>query len=222
MPPSLIHCTAEQRTPEWFAARLGRVTASNAAAVVSHGRGKNESVTRRDYKMQLVAERLTGAPQDDTWTSPALEHGITYEPAARDLFASMYGERVETSGFWAETDRMVGASLDGHIRRGDRELAEIVEIKCPYKTAHHLTTLRYHVIPGQYLAQVTHQAMVTGASLVHFLSYDPRLPPELQLAWVEIDTDDLDIDTYRSQLDEFLTEVAQEVDEWVSRIDRNA
>ena len=46
----------EQRTDEWFAARLGKVTASNIAKVMAKGGG----ATRKNYMAQLVCETLTG------------------------------------------------------------------------------------------------------------------------------------------------------------------
>lgn len=219
---ALIHCTAEQRTPAWFAARLGRVTASNAAAVTAVGRGNTEATTRRDYRTQLVVERLTNTMQEQEWTSPALDHGVLYESSARELFAAMIGEPIHTSGFWADETLMIGASLDGHISHGSRELAEIVEIKCPYKTAHHLATLKDGTIPTQYIPQVTHQLLVTDADAVNFVSYDPRLPPPLQLAWIKVHRSEVDIDNYRIALLLFLGEVEKEMEEWVSRIDRSA
>ena len=166
--------------------------------------------------MQLVVERLTGSVAQDAYTNAAMEHGTLYEPDARAAFQAVSGETVEESGFWYHDDRMVGASLDGHIRRGDREVAEIVEIKCPYKTVHHLTTLREGVVPSQYVAQVTHQLWVTGADRVHFVSYDPRLPAKLQVAWVQQDRDEAAIQAYAQQVEAFLAEVDAEVAAWAA------
>ena len=49
----------EQRTDEWFAARLGKVTASRVADVLATRKGM-ESTVRAKYKLQLATERLTG------------------------------------------------------------------------------------------------------------------------------------------------------------------
>lgn len=217
----ITHIDAPQRSPEWFAARLGRVTASEASSVLAQGKGKAEAVTRRDYRMQLVVERLTGTVQPDEWTSPALQHGVTYEPAAREAFAAVSGESIEVSGFWADTDRMIGASLDGHIMAGDR-IGAVVEIKCPFKTANHLSVLREGVIPSQYVAQVTHQVMLTGAQGAHFVSYDPRLPDKLQIAWVWVPKSELAIEAYSAAVDQFLSEVDAEYREWSHRVREGA
>lgn len=215
----LHHAAAPQGSPEWFMSRLGRVTASEAASVLAQGRTKgSEAVTRRDYRMQLVVERLTGTPQSDSFESPALAHGTLYEPQARQMFEVVSGETVQSSGFWYAEDRMVGASLDAHIRRDDVELAEVVEIKCPYKTANHLTTLREQAIPSQYIPQVTHQLWLTGAAGIHFCSYDPRLPAALQLAWIYQPREQFDIDAYAAAVEVFLAEVDRDVAEWTAKM----
>jgi hypothetical protein len=52
----------EQRSEEWFQARLGKVTASRVADVLAKIKS-GESASRRNYKIQLVSERLTGEKQ---------------------------------------------------------------------------------------------------------------------------------------------------------------
>ena len=49
----------EQRTPEWFAARLGRVTGSRARDVIATIKS-GEAAARRDYRMELIVERYAG------------------------------------------------------------------------------------------------------------------------------------------------------------------
>ena len=50
---------AEQRTPAWFAARAGRLTASRAKDMLAAIK-TGEAAARRDLRIQLVVERLTG------------------------------------------------------------------------------------------------------------------------------------------------------------------
>lgn len=52
-----------QGTPEWFAARLGKVTASRVADVIARTK-TGYSTSRTNYLAQLVAERLTGTVED--------------------------------------------------------------------------------------------------------------------------------------------------------------
>ena len=63
----------EQRTEEWFSARLGKVTASRVADVLSKIKS-GESASRKNYKMELVVQRLTGKPQE-SFTNAAMEWG---------------------------------------------------------------------------------------------------------------------------------------------------
>ncbi len=49
----------EQRTEEWFAARLGKVTGSKVADVIARTK-TGYSATRANYLAQLAIERMTG------------------------------------------------------------------------------------------------------------------------------------------------------------------
>ena len=71
----------EQRSDEWFKARLGKVTASNVHKIFVGGAGK----TRKDYLMKLVLERLTGE-RVEGFTSGAMQWGIETEPLARSTY----------------------------------------------------------------------------------------------------------------------------------------
>lgn len=70
----------EQRTDEWFAARLGKVTASNIAKVMAKGGG----ATRKNYMAQLVCETLTGQ-KEETFKSASMERGNELEAVAREI-----------------------------------------------------------------------------------------------------------------------------------------
>ena len=48
----------EQRTEEWHKARLGKVTASRVADVLAKIK-TGEAAARKNYKMELVVQRLT-------------------------------------------------------------------------------------------------------------------------------------------------------------------
>ena len=61
----------EQGTPEWFNSRLGKVTASRVADVLATIKS-GESASRRNYRMQLVCERLTGK-KEETFTNAHME-----------------------------------------------------------------------------------------------------------------------------------------------------
>lgn len=57
-----------QGSPEWFAARLGRVTASRVADVIAKTK-TGYGASRKNYHAELVLERLTGTATEG-FTSP--------------------------------------------------------------------------------------------------------------------------------------------------------
>jgi hypothetical protein len=200
--------THSQRSPEWFAARAGRLTGSCASAVTAKGKGASESVVRRDYRLQLACERLTGTPAEGGFINEAMQRGIDLEPVAFPAYEAKTGNVVRTTGFLSADEHMVGCSLDGDV--GGFE--GIVELKCP-KTATHLGYLRNpSTLAAAYIEQCTHNLWVTGAQWCDLVSYDDRLPPALRIAKVRIERDELEIAAYESAALAFLAEVDREVE----------
>lgn len=195
-----------QGTPEWLLARAGRVTASRADCVLAKGRGSAESVSKRDYRLQLCCERLTGRPLEDGYVNDDMRRGTLLEPEAFAAYESRTGEILHRTGFLAHCELPIGCSLDAHI--GDFDL--VVEFKAP-RSANHLRWLRDGVVPAEYKPQLTHQLLVSGASAADFVSYDPRFPEDLQLFVVRVSRDALDLAAYELALRLFLSEVTAEV-----------
>jgi putative phage-type endonuclease len=165
----------EQGSDEWKAARIGHVSASNAAAVMSKTKEGKESSTRKAYKIKLVAERLTGQAQE-TYKNAAMEWGNEQEPYARMAYEAMQNVFVEKTGFWKHPNKKwIGVSPDGLV--GDDGL---IEIKCPNTTTH-LEYIWDGVVPTEYRKQIQMQLWVTGRQWCDFVSYDPRLPVKNQL-----------------------------------------
>lgn len=193
-------CDAEQRTPAWHQARLGRLTGSRAADMLATVKS-GEAAARRDYRLQLVCERLTGHVQEEPYVNAAMQRGITCEPMARAAYEALTGELLTQTGVLLHTDVMAGCSLDGHVD----DFAGIVEIKCP-KSATHLRYLRARTVPAEYLPQITHNLWVTGADWCDFMSWDDRFPAELQTVRVRVHRDDLDLAAYEAKALAFLAE----------------
>jgi putative phage-type endonuclease len=190
---------AAQRTPEWYAARLGRATASKFSDVMAKTRS-GYSATRSNYRAELVAEILTGQ-QADQFTTAAMQWGIDNEPVARLQYELLTGNEVTETGFWLHDDLEAGASPDGFIGADG-----LIEIKCP-NTATHLDTLVRRKIPRQYEAQVQGQMWVTGRQWCDFVSYDPRLPDNAQIFIVRIPRDALFIEELEAEVRGFTEEV---------------
>ncbi len=124
----------KQGSPEWFAARLGCVTASRVADVIAMTKN-GPSERRNTYLYQLVAERLTGLPTE-TFVSDDMQRGIDMEAEARTLYELRADAFVFEMPFVPHPKiPKCGASPDGKV---NADL--LIEIKCP-NTATHLDTL---------------------------------------------------------------------------------
>jgi putative phage-type endonuclease len=129
-----------QRTPEWFAARRGKITASLAAACLRLDPGKSAQKAWRE---------ITGW-EPEQFEHRALQWGVQFEAAARLDYEAESGNIVETCGFFVHPEHpWLGASPDGLV--GSDGLAEI---KCP--TVPPVTLPRHHRV------QCMVQLAVTG------------------------------------------------------------
>ena len=190
----------EQRSPEWFAARLGKVTASRVADVIAKTK-TGPAATRINYAAELLVERLTGA-SPERFTNTAMQWGADNEPAARDAYSFLRDVDVEEVGFVVHPRISdAGASPDGLV--GDDGM---VEIKCP-NTATHLDTLDSGKPAGKYITQMMWQMACCDRQWCDFVSFDPRLPEELRLFVVRIDRDDDMIESLEAEVIAFLVEL---------------
>lgn len=201
----IVHRFA-QRTPEWFAIRAGRVTGSRASDMLARNKGPEEAASRRDLRVQLMLERITGKPQERQFMSAAMQHGADTEAEAAREYEILTGDLLTYTGFVAHPTLLAGCSLDSHV--GDFD--GIVEIKCP-KPATHLGYIRNGKVPGDYLKQVTHGLWVTGAAWCDWMSYEPSFPLGLRSKIVRVQRADLDLAAYERLLIAFLAEVDAEV-----------
>lgn len=198
--------TSPQGTPEWYAIRAGKVTGSRADCVLAKGKN-GEAATRRNYRVQLVTERLTGKSQDEGgYQSPDILWGKEQEPFARAAYEALTGALVEQVGFIHLPDLAVGCSVDGLVQDGDER--GFLEAKCP-KSATHIGYLLANRIPPEYVPQITNNLYVTGCAFVDFVSYDPRLPENLQLLHVRAYRDEFkaELAAYDGEVRRFLDEV---------------
>lgn len=198
---SFVVVDAVQGSDQWKAARVGRVTASRAKDVLATIKS-GEAAARRDYRMQLVCERLTGQPQDDVFVNDDMRRGTELEPAARLAYEAQTGQWVDQVGFLAHTDLMAGGSPDGVI--GDYE--GLIEIKVP-RPANHLRYLRGFGVPKEHEAQVLHLLWLTGAPWLDFVSYCPALPAHLSLCLRRCVRDEAAIQDYDGKVRAFLADV---------------
>ncbi len=194
---------AEQGSDEWHKARLGRATASQFDKVMATGKNGYQLAGYKNYRAELVLERLTGQAAE-FYTNAAMQWGTETEPLARLRYALTSGNSVEECGFFAHDTLMAGASPDGLI--GDDG---ILEIKCPM-TATHIETLHTKEIPRQYYWQVMGQLWITGRKWADFVSFDPRLPDNAAMFVTRIQRDEEDIEDLEDMVARFLKNVVEE------------
>lgn len=197
-----------QGSPEWIDARIGRVTASRIKDILSQGKGGKESSSRADYRMQLACEVLTGQPQEDTFFSKEMAHGVDQEPFARAAYGVFEGVIVDQVGMVIHPkDDRCAASPDGVVNwDGEASPEGLVEIKCP-KTKTHVGYIQAGGVPTDYQPQMLWQLACTGAEWCDFVSYDPRLPENLQLYVCRFERDDARIAEIEREVSRFLDEV---------------
>ena len=195
----------EQRSEEWFQARLGKVTASRVADVLAKIKS-GESASRRNYKIQLVSERLTGEKQE-SYINQAMQDGIDREIFARDRYVQQFGE-VEEVGFVKHPTLEAGASPDGMV--GDDG---ILEIKCPMGSTH-TETLMTQDVPSRYIPQIQFQLLCTGRKWCDFVSYNPMFPQHLQVFVKRVEADTV----YQKELESEVKQFLEEVDDVINKL----
>jgi predicted phage-related endonuclease len=196
-----------QRSPEWYQARLGLLTGSRAEDALAFTKSGTEAAIRRDYRMALVCERVTGQPQEEAYVTAAMQRAIHLEDRAVAAYEAATGQLVQRTGFLRSLTDDAGCSLDGSVE----DFTGIIEVKCP-KSATHLRYLQATAVPADYGPQVTHNLFVTGAAWCDFVSFDDRFPPALQLLIIRHQRDEAALATYAMQARAFLAEVQRDVD----------
>ncbi len=194
-----------QGSPEWFGARLGRVTASRVADVIAETKS-GWGAGRANYMAQLVAERLTGEVAE-TFSNAAMKWGTEMEPEARAAYQFYRDALVVEVGFVPHPRiAMSGASPDGLVGEDG-----LVEFKCP-NTATHIETLIGQAVPGKYITQMQWQMACTGRQWCDFGSFDPRLPEDMRLFVRRVDRDDALISDLEAKVSAFLAETDAKVE----------
>lgn len=204
-----------QGSPEWFAIRCGKVTASRVADVIAKTK-TGYGASRANYAAELIAERLTQTTAP-SFTNAAMQWGTDQEPHARAAYCFQHDLDVEEIAFIDHPEiAMSGASPDGLVG-----LEGLVEIKCP-NTATHLDTLLSETVPTKYVTQMQWQMACTGRAWCDFASFDPRLPPSMQLFVKRVERDASLILDLETEVSAFLAEIDAKVAALTERYARAA
>lgn len=200
----------DQRSDAWRLVRVGKLTGTSAGDLLATVKSGGEPAARRDLRLRLAVERLTGRPIENGFVSRDMLRGIDLEPLALGTYEALTGNIVTPVGFVAHPTLAAGCSPDGLVL-GDREGDGIVEIKCPKSTTH-FAYMRANVLPSEYRGQVLHNMWITGAAFCDFVSFDDRFPFPLQIWRIRVERNQTEIDAYELWVRSFLTLVDREVE----------
>lgn len=163
----------DQRTPEWFALRRGKITASEVGMFILLAKNDKKSLDARqnliDKKLGEMADGEDTAPSyEDYW----MKRGTLLEPESMDAYERETGEKIFHVGF-AEHDTLpIGCSPDArHLGKITGCEGKVVAGKTQ------IARLRDNVLPAEYVCQIHHSMIVYGAPFWDFWSYHSKLPP---------------------------------------------
>lgn len=170
----------EQKSSEWYEARLGKFTSSELSKLMVSGRAKEQEFgdTALSYIKEKLHEHFTrGTCLDFGFQgNKATEWGEHFEGEAREYYELTTGIKIVESGFiLSKESEMFGGSPDG-LEDGPDGL---IEIKCPYGS-NHVKHLSYSTEQDleqnekEYYAQCQGNMIATGRKWCDFISYDPR------------------------------------------------
>jgi putative phage-type endonuclease len=166
----------EQRSPEWFAARKGRVTGSMVGAAL--GLDPN---TSRDEAMRRMVRAYQGLPSEFVGNI-ATTWGTNHEEEAREAFEYDQGINVIPASFVVHPEyEWIGASPDGYVRD-----YALLEIKCPFGLREKPKPVPFKSIKEQphYYAQVQIQLFCTDRISCSFWQWTPN---HTKLEFVDVD-----------------------------------
>ena len=153
----------EQRSPEWFEARKGRITGSVVGAILGLNPYKNAADVMRDMLADAAGKQREFQGNDATAWGTMNESGAIFD------YEMETGNKVEKCGFYT-FEEWLGASPDGLV--GDDGL---IEVKCPYRLKNDESpAFKTAAEQPYYLAQIQIQLLVTGRQWCDFWQWSPN------------------------------------------------
>ncbi len=142
----------EQRSPEWFAERKGKLTASMFGQAAGLGPGSRQQAWRRLLELEVFHG------------NEATDWGTAHEPVALAAYRNQHpSASIGQAGFVRHADLdWLGCSPDFLI-----DDSALGEIKCPFSQR------VYEAVPHYYMAQVQGQLEVTNRQWAHFVCWTP-------------------------------------------------
>lgn len=197
-----------QHSPEWYAAKAGRITGTRFASAMA----KPDTAAYQNLVIDLAWERVFG-PDDpaDRFVSKAMQNGIECEPEAFDWYAFTTDYTCRQAMFVVHgVHDFIGVSPDLLVNQDG-----LAQVKCPERRAH-LEVIQKNRLPAQYRWQVHGEIWTCDRDWSDFVSYHPAL----RGAVIRVDRDEKLI----AELETRCLQVNAEADELVTKLQqlRNA
>jgi len=196
LPTPILH-DVEQRSDEWFALRMGKLTGSNFPMLMPSSRQKVKvNDTQKKYLFEKACEILTGE-RKDSFSNAAMQWGTDHEEEAVEYYELEKMTVVNEVGFY-EINKNVGDSPDGVTE--DRA----IEIKCPNSTTHLLYLLDGNELVKKYYWQCYAHMLATGLDKCDLISYDPRFSDDKKMIIITIEKEQSEMDLLQNRLSELV------------------
>ena len=195
----MIH-RIEQNTDAWLQLRMGKITASNFAAIMANlsKPGAPFGNPALQYAMRVAIEGKTQR-SIETFTNDWMDRGHELEDAAREAYKAMNFVEVHPGDF-AEQDGY-GASSDGQVEGGG-----LIEIKC-VKYSTHFERLIKGSYDTAYQWQLRGNMWLYDQPWCDFVSYSPDFPVNKQLYVFRVERDKAAEASMISRLKQFSNQV---------------
>mgnify|MGYP006094622957 FL=1 len=194
----------EQGSDEWFAARLGRPSASMFNKLIT-STGK-PSTSASKYIDELVDERLNGV-RAPVYVNEHMERGTRLEPEAREYYEFLTDQQVTEYGFILDDSEEFGCSPDGLIKDNDGNFEGGLEVKCPANMVGYHRDNKSFVT--KYKQQVMGCMMITGAKWWDLMAYSDKKPHHLI---IRVERDEEYIEKLAAEIDKAVTIIINETE----------
>ena len=196
----------EQGTGEWKQQRLGKVTASRVSDVIAQDQDRLGREPRQLHGRTAV--RAADRRAAEQLRLGAMQWGLDTSQSAGPSDYELMLASVEIAGLRIGLSSRIPSS-PWPVRRRTVFIGDdgLIEIKCP-NTATHIETLLgpRHSRPTT-LRKCSFRWPVTGRQWCDFVSFDPRLPPAMQLFVKRVPRDQDMIENLDSEVIKFLAEL---------------
>jgi len=191
----------EQRSPEWFTMRKGKITSSEVYKIMGESRSKTEllSETAKSYLLEKVAESLGG--ESNSISNQATEWGTDLEDTAVEVYEARTSQKVDKCSFITLNDSY-GGSPDGLVGQEG-----CIEIKCPFSSANHIkyslisNDAEFKKVVTNYYYQCMSHMLVSGAKWCDFISFDPRVDAEYMMFVYRLHRNEEEIENMKAKIE---------------------